>query len=93
MKVRFVVLLTSVVALSACATSNSTADDSKLSESDSKVAANDSELVCKREKIIGSNFSRKVCFTRESREDAADDSRQRLERMRNQRGGTTGNIQ
>lgn len=92
MKIRFVILASTLI-LSACATSNSDEAGEKSSSSSDKAVASDSELVCKREKIIGSNFSRKVCFTRESKEDAADDSRQRLERMRNQRGGTTGNVQ
>lgn len=93
MKLKMYIVACAIFSLSACATSNSDVADENASSSSDKTVASDSELVCKREKIIGSNFSRKVCFTRESKEDAADDSRQRLERMRNQRGGTTGNVQ
>lgn len=91
MKIRFLILASSLV-LAACATSPNNEADQNVSESSEKVASNEAEVVCKREKIIGSNFSRKVCFTKESRDEASDKTRQRLERMRNQRSSTSGDF-
>lgn len=65
---------TATLLLSACSTTSNPKNDEAVATKD--------KLICRTERAIGSNFSKRVCRTREEIEQARRDSEEVLDRIR-----------
>lgn len=97
-KLRLLGCTAAMMTLAACATTSTPATTStsaqvasaqtvESQETTAVASADANEMVCKRQKVIGSNFKKKVCATQAQWDLAAQQSRDATENM--QRSGTS----